>query len=244
MCVNTELFIDTYKDFYYSDWYEHRTQRERLRLGIPNNLKSANRNAETWIDEGPYHLGLFNEYALAWKSGKLIWNDNNTIGFKNNFETEDSYINSYGGLINIYEFEAYSRELEGMHLNNNNNLENFEELYDSLVRISPRSFGPVYIIASLFFESVGAYPIYDKFVHIAVKALALGINPADVYLGTNPDKHEIDKVVRMYKEYTLLLRLLFPNEIGDHPYIPRNLDRALWVYGHCTEQWNNRLNEE
>lgn len=104
------------------------------------------------------------------------------------------------------------------------------------MEISPKNIGPVYIINALFFLTGGKAPIYDVFAHKAVKALLLNISPSEVYMGGNPDKHDIDNVTAMYLEYILLLKMIFKDEVKikgkDDMFISRELDRALWVYGH------------
>lgn len=65
----------------------------------------------------------------------------------------------------------------------------------------------------------------------------LNISPDEVYMGENPDKNEVEKVVSMYREYMIMLKMVFTDYFKtrkvDAMFIPRTLDRALWVYGHA-----------
>ncbi|MCR4717308.1 MAG: hypothetical protein K5656_09010 [Lachnospiraceae bacterium] len=119
------------------------------------------------------------------------------------------------------------------------------------------NYGTVYIINHMFFLSQGAVPIYDYYAHVAVKALFMNKSPLEVYVGApgkndhpkggkglEKDKKEKIKneylAVNTLEEYMWLLNEVFPNEIhenGNVMYISRQLDRALWVYGHATKRW-------
>lgn len=89
------------------------------------------------------------------------------------------------------------------------------------------------MITLIYFLSGGKYPIYDKFAHIAVKALYMNENPKDIFVGGAPGKGNMDQAIGMYKEYCWLLKQVF----GKYD-IDRELDRALWVYGHSKKKYD------
>jgi hypothetical protein len=62
------------------------------------------------------------------------------------------------------------------------------------------------------------------------------MKPKEVFVGAAPDKTELDKVLAMYKEYVFLLEQVFGYSNSE-----RELDRALWVYGHADNQWTNGI---
>lgn len=68
----------------------------------------------------------------------------------------------------------------------------------------------------------------------------LGISPKDVYYRDIPSKKEVDSVIAMYTEYMLLLKIVFKdffeNKKKGEAFIPRELDMALWVYGHSQKE--------
>ena len=219
--------------------------KQKSILGI-NDLNGTDYNAEKKIVEEWLEFGKFDKIALAWKAGKISFKNGelSTVGF----EKDTYYINGFGGHIPKNEFEEYYNSL---------NQENQDQIikfvkendwkneYDVLNRSPATNIGPVYNINTLFFLTKGKAPIYDAFAHKAVKSLLLGIAPSEVYLGANPNKIETEKVVLMYREYMLLLKMFFPNEIhkegNDDMFISRELDRALWVYGHSIKQFEMRL---
>ncbi len=91
-------------------------------------------------------------------------------------------------------------------------------------------FGPVYIIAILFFVTQGRYPIYDQFAHIGAQAIHQDLPPGS-YVSYKP--------VQRWSDYEDYVRLL--SQIGEaccrEPkntlvVISRPVDRALWVFGH------------
>ena len=90
--------------------------------------------------------------------------------------------------------------------------------------------GPVYVITLIFFISKGKYPIYDRFANTALKSIKEGGIPKK---GDAGNSCEINK--KRYKEYMdnmeEIYKELYQNEEVDYMK-NRELDRALWVYGH------------
>ena len=179
--------------------------------------------------------GVFNEYALAWKAGRLVWSDNKP-DFKD-FYDGSNYVNGYGGKIDKSSFDDYCASIKDFDCSGE-----LRNIYKTVLGLSPYNVGPVYNITALFFLSRGKFPIYDRFAHKAVRALALDMKPSEVYIGSNPSKDEIDQVMCMYNEYMFLLKKVFPKGVSDEgttsPFISRELDQALWVYGHADKKWS------
>lgn len=254
--IDIDTFIGRYERLYYIPdscpdsykWQHYRSKEElkelythllNARLNIVS-LNASNYNAEEKVMEY-LNSSIFNEFALAWKAGKVDWKNNQLIT-TDSFQKADSYINGYGGKIDKKEFEAYCLKLEELKDEINQYVEdgNWKEAYKTVMEISPKNIGPVYNINTLFFLTGGKAPIYDVFAHKAAKALLFGISPSEVYIGGNPDKHDVDKVVAMYQEYMILLKMLFKdwfkNKQKNDMFISRELDRALWVYGHSKNE--------
>lgn len=242
-----QKFIDTYSQFYFNNRIP---DTENKLLGIPHDLKTADCNVEDWICKNRLNLEIYDKYSLAWKAGKISSINDNEPQFETNFETETCYRNDQNYNIAKNGFEHYCLNLNRLFDENNTwQIDVFPELYGKLQDKSTRNIGPVYIITSIFFKTRGRFPIYDRFVHRAIRALESEVSPDAIYLGTNPSKDDIRKVSCMYNEYIRLLRKIFPDEIykSSEMFISRELDQALWVYGHCTENWyniieNNALN--
>ena len=177
-----------------------------------------------------YVMGFFysskkiNEYVFAWKAGTLVKEDGKVKPREKNGE----YLNGYGSTINKKNLREYLDCVSNEVFSG----DNFENIYRRLIELCPpQNFGAVYIINLLFFKSGGKWPIYDKFVHKAAKALFMKKHPSQIYVGDAPNKRHIRDVVNMYSEYIWLLEILFCTKSID-----RKTDRALWVYGHATDR--------
>ena len=96
--------------------------------------------------------------------------------------------------------------------------------------------GIVYAITLLYFLTNGQYPIYDRFVHIALIAIkqfrSYGsiITEQDIRGEINLDKSkagkkDIEGIFRCYQE-------CFVKPLTELFACNRRTDRALWVYGH------------
>ncbi len=99
-----------------------------------------------------------------------------------------------------------------------------------------RGFGYVYILTVQFFITHGRFPIYDKFAHVAALAIDQGLPPA------SPPKSHVRYGLTKWSHYHSYMNLLAriknicPQCVADPPmFISRDLDRALWVYGHFFE---------
>ena len=215
---------------------EYRSLLENI-LGI-NKLNRTDYLAEQQVME-LLNKPEFNKHALAWKAGKIEY-INEELAAADSFTRGNDYINGYGGRINIEEFDNYCEYLNQKQnkkrINEQITMDHWKEAYRIALEKSPKNIGPVYIINALFFITGGKAPIYDVFAHKAVKALLLNIAPSEVYLGGNPGKNDIDNVIAMYNEYMLMLKMVFKDYFEQKKksemFISRELDRALWVYGH------------
>lgn len=253
--INADFFIDTYEYLYYEPnsipegdrWRYYgaknniEVQKEyKSKLNKILNISSLNGtdyNAEQEIEK-LLSQGIFNKYSLAWKSGRIEYEKDQLVTHES-FESDRCYRNGYGKKIEIGAFDKYCLEVEKNknqikeHITNNE----WEEAYRIVMEVSPENIGPVYNINTLFFLTGGKAPIYDSFAHKAVKAILLNISPDEVYMGENPNKNEVEKVVLMYREYMIMLKMVFTDYLktrkADAMFIPRALDRALWVYGHA-----------
>ena len=96
--------------------------------------------------------------------------------------------------------------------------------------------GPVYLITLMYFISRGNYPIYDQFAMMALKAIDAGIKPGSKveYKGLQSvvDLIDNDDPIFGYQHYIDLLNQFFKEELIKDGKPCRDVDRALWVYGH------------
>ena len=91
--------------------------------------------------------------------------------------------------------------------------------------------GSVSLIALLFFITQGELPIYDRYAEIALKAIAGNIRPGqEVRYAELPGKNDTASEIwkSRIQPYINTLEMFF----GDEWERNRDIDRALWVYGH------------
>ncbi len=216
--------IETYEQFYFvKDSY---TKKEKEVLGTI--LKNKTQYAIEEYAENVLNNSIpLDKRVFLWKAGRLqkneaICKDANSISEVRN-----------GRGHKIENADEFISEIKKMTLVKGKG--SFKVNYNSLLKISEqvklKNVGAVYLITILFFLSDKEYPIYDYFAHKAVKALYLKKKPHEVFVGAAPDKKEKDKVFAMYGEYIYLL----DHVLGYHN-IERELDRALWVYGHYKKE--------
>ncbi|HOF12966.1 MAG TPA: hypothetical protein PLZ38_08895 [Spirochaetota bacterium] len=212
--LNINQFIQYYEQYYF--------------LGTPNvGRRITNRNKTNHFIEKKIQNILqrgiaINDivFIIAWKIGAIDhglsnnrvvykYNFNNTLQFKTRFNVIDvklivNYIiNNFVTLINI---------------NNPHTL--FQNLFNN--RGLNSNFGLVYCISLIYFFTQGQYPIYDKYVHIAINA----------FLNNVPPNNQIGyQQINQWKDYINFINQL--TRIFGNQNIGRKIDRALWVYGHC-----------
>ncbi len=225
------------------EWFkEHLDEYEKAYFGIQGatNIKIRNAVERNFEDEEivlkRLNKGIIDPTVVAWKAGRL---SNKVI----DTDQERIILNGYGNPIDIDELIKYLNRIEDEKSKLNLSpvktktvleyIEQFGGCYKVLSKVCapvPKNVGAVYIINLLFFLSKGEYPIYDKFAHVALKALALGVPPCYAFVGSAPDKGEAKKVKSMYLDYVNLIASL----IGFEAYSKdRKWDRALWAYGHA-----------
>lgn len=103
--------------------------------------------------------------------------------------------------------------------------------------------GEVYIITLLYFVTKGRWPIYDQFASIAMNAMtSTEMKPYDIIKNTKlPGKNSINFSQRVtitgaYKDYLDFIKQI-QKESDYQYYASRDIDRALWAYGHTIKNW-------
>ncbi len=256
--LNAADFIKKYKKFYFENTKNEYDAKEKKDLGLQN-VRPVNKEAEDYIIDEKLKKGIYDKEVFAWKVGRIERYDDEKKEVKYNHKSfdkddkSDNYI-TIRGKVKKADFEKFSINVNSIKnitwsIENSDKID-YEEDYEIIAGKNSNyyilkekstflsGFGPVNIINAMFFVSKGIAPIYDMFAHKAIRALALDMNPCEIFMGANPDKRDVKSVMIMYKEYISLLRKRFPDYIGkDDMFIPRDLDRALWVYGHATKKY-------
>ena len=162
---------------------------------------------------------------MAWKIGKLRQADGayydgwcSSSGFYNSIKLEDLYkktIIDYESLCDLIRTEQPIKFI------------------DKIIGYKSHGIGPVYAIALLFFISKGKYPIYDRFADTAIKAIN-NKTPRWPIRGESSNCGAYDYKTN-YRSYVRDVNELYKKYYNstDVDYLSnRELDRALWVYGH------------
>lgn len=173
---------------------------------------------------------------LRWKMGRIDQKksqDSQQICLRN----MDNRFTTYSGRgkeINAEKLCFYvSNNLTGLRGERNAQI-----ILNSLMMNSSKNIGTVYLITLLYFITNGEFPIYDRYASIAVNAILNNTRLGSVIKSKElPSKNENgfkqllleEKKVSLYLEYINKLTVLF----GDRYKTNRDIDRALWVYGHC-----------
>ncbi len=252
-----KLFIDRFSKFYLNDPKVLINEKDFKYEGLPKNLNRTHPELEDYITTEKIEKGIFDAQSFAWKAGKAGWENGHFVYIKT---LPDKWVNGNGGQIKVNkEDKGFSGEDFENYLSKNridtsgydfDKAEDRKKLYLEIKKnYNLHNYGTVYIINHMFFLSKGAVPIYDRFAHIALKALFMDKSPLEVYVPSAPLKSDQRKgedengyypAVSLFEEYIWLLKEVFPSEIhknGDTMFISRNLDQALWVYGHATRRW-------
>lgn len=209
--IDQNNFIEVYQKFYFKE--NTSTSKINIRNTTP-------RSIEEYI-ENKLRQGIIDVSIVAWKAGTLDFNTQKPK-LKNG-----NYLNGYGKIIIKDRLEEYLNSIDKAVVKKALENNDLEKAYSYLLHNVPNNFGSVYIINLMYFISQGKCPIYDRFAHKALKALFFNVAPCEVYVGPAPAKSSIKDVINMYREYIALLKIVFGKSC-----ISRDLDRALWVYGH------------
>ena len=225
--LTPEQFVEKYNSSYY--------------LGQPKLVAGVSQNSKVTEDEIDHILcdGIRNQldvyHILAWKVGKIKHAESdasNRFVYASDWAgIETGVVNRYGKPLDLTNFAAYI-------VTNINQLEEMakedpQDVLECLRQNAPSGLGTVYLITLLYFISRGIWPIYDRFAMMALSAIAEGKKPGDpVKYVELPDKNsgKFHSVMDICKQtYIKQLEDIFGKEYSKD----RNVDRALWVYGHC-----------
>ncbi len=223
--ISREKFIEFYSNSYYLN------QGEKI-----SNASQSSCYVEAKID-CLLKNGIKEEKdvarILAWKIGKINHRES-ASGFeyaKDWQDAEQLRVKRYGK-----EFDL--ERLASSVVRNIGTLENKAKtdpqgVLNWLNGLGIAGMGPVYMVTLLYFISRGAYPIYDRFARKALTAICEDKNPLhdEILYKELPEKGSKrfkNLMCKEMKEYCEDLESVF----GDAYKTDRNIDRALWVYGH------------
>lgn len=231
--IEKKEFIELYSKSYYLD--EPRVKR----------VSQNSRYIEDYIDELLFDRGISCPKdvieILAWKIGKIKHRDSQNaqrfVYSKDWANVESFHVNRYGKELDLSGFVEYiATNIENLTSKAQSDPQGvLNELKENAQ--APKGIGTVYLITLLYFISKGKYPIYDRFAMMAVDAIIKDKKPGETVKYTElPDKNsfQFNQVFGLCQnEYIDKIEKIF-----GHDYLEsRDIDRALWVYGHL---FNNR----
>lgn len=90
----------------------------------------------------------------------------------------------------------------------------------------------MYIITLLYFISHGQYPIYDRFAWKAIQAICDDKKPGDVINALELPAKNTRAFDTVFDTYMIPYIEKLKSVFGATYQESRDVDRALWVYGH------------
>ena len=236
--ITKEEFVENFSKCYFiSDRYD-----DRFNL-------NTNKSSKYVEDEicNVLHNGVKNtldvKKILAWKIGKIKHYDSKKaeeIIYAADWQGKDNLCaKRYGRKMDLTDLADYIcnnfEELRNTAVDKPQHVLNL--LNDVLNEHRIRGIGTVYLLALLFFISNGEYPIYDRFAVKAVNAIK-NKNAIPEKKGFLPDPIELP--YRNSAEFSSIMCTKMNDYINDLQSIfgeeyktNRDIDRALWVYGHA-----------
>ena len=255
--ANVREFIEYYNACYFTDCadkvpYETYTRGKR---SVGKNSKFVENLIEKILKKDPrYFTDSDIALILAWKMGKIThtqsqdklilhgdWKE--VLG---DYSNEDGFstwngepIKRYGEKSNVTLDIKKIADYLCKNISELNDLvgeNSIQAALDKLIKENWQCIGPVYLITLLYFISNNQHPgvcqIYDRFAMRALLAIKNNILINNtVECGELPDKRckKCSQIVtERMKKYACLLKDIF----GDEYKCNRDIDRALWVYGH------------
>ena len=172
-------------------------------------------------------------HILAWKLGKIKHKESDsTFVYAKDWKYAEQYnVFRYKKVFDIKKIseyiETYICELEAEAKNNP------QKVLCELRDLNVDGIGTVYLITLLYFISRGEYPIYDRFAMMSVQAILNNQKPGDIVIVKELPEKSSSKFNCVFEErmnpYIENLKAIF----GEAYKETRDIDRALWVYGHC-----------
>ena len=229
--INKEQFIKMYSDAYYTG----KVDGDRI-PGLNKNSKYIEEEIEKLLNNGfDNEIDLIR--IIAWKMGKIrlsLSEEKREFCYCKDWAIDEKSgyfkITRYGKDFSVQPMIDYIVENKEELFETNNPQIILNNLRDN----STNGIGTVYLITLLYFISKANYPIYDKFAWLALKAIMNNENPT-ITKGFKYKELPIKDSVGFdclceneYADYILDIKSVF----GDEYKTNRDIDRALWVYGH------------
>lgn len=223
--IDRDAFVKKYGNSYYID-------RPRY---IPR-VGQSSRTIEDYMDEllkNGVKEPLDVVRILAWKLGKIKHSES-----KNGFVYAKDWKNA-----ERFEAYRYNRPLDirtiSEYIANNITcledaaIEDPQKVLCELRDLNITGLGTVYLITLLYFISRGKYPIYDRFAWMAIQAICGDKKPGEAVAVTELPWKNSHAFERVFDTYMVPFMEQLESVFGTACQECRDVDRALWVYGHA-----------
>lgn len=235
---NVKEFINTYNKSYYLD-------EKRIVPGVSQTSRFIEDEIDCLLKRG-IKTKEDVVHIMAWKMGKVKHKDSQEESEKagkvkfvyaskwegaENFDAgRNPTVQRYGKDFNLGELATYVAEhITELEVQAKDDP---QSVLDKLKNQNISGLGPVYLITLLYFISRGKYPIYDQFAVFALEAISGGKKPGDkVEFHALPDKSSKRFGAIMQTEMKSYINSIM-SIFGSAYWENRDIDRALWVYGH------------
>ena len=223
--ISSDAFVRMYADSYYIG-------NEKLCTRASQSSRYTEQEIDRILREGikAKHDVV---HILAWKIGKIKHKDST-----DKFVYAKDWVGAELFEVSLYNNKFDIEKVSGYISGNIARLETQAETdpqggLNDLKALNIYGIGTVYLITLLYFISRGKHPIYDRFAKMAVDAIIGDKRPGEAIVYNElPDKKS-NKFDTLFKDhlsdYSSNLYSIFKDEYKEN----RDIDRALWVYGHC-----------
>ena len=235
--IDKQSFIQKYNAYYYTG-LSHKNYfyaNHDDYVIVPKNSPAAEIYMEHLLYKGcETYIDVCN--VLAWKFGMIDYEETekrNIIVWKSGWKTKNYAKTCWGKIFNIQKVAEVVLEINRKPFLDDQKIIDImgtEFRYENGI-------GPTYMLTLLYFIRHGQFPIYDQFADRAVQAIMCGVKPANTIerMIVLPAKTEpaFNELIKQLNPFKTIIEVLF----GEEYYLSRNIDRALWVYGHAKKEW-------
>ena len=159
---------------------------------------------------------------LAWKLGKIKHSESkNGVVYAKDWKNAERF-----------EVYRYNRPLDIRTISEciSNNITRLEETAMIAASSAVMIF---FFISLLYFISRGKYPIYDRFAWMAIQAICGDKKPGEAVVVTELPWKNSHAFERVFDTYMVPFMEQLESVFGTVYQECRDVDRALWVYGHA-----------
>ena len=222
--ITLERFITLYGDSYYLD-------KERYVPGVSQSSRYTEDEIDRLLREG-IKCELDVIHILAWKIGKIRHAESKSrFCYSKDWSNAESFrANRYGKEFDLKTISQYIvKNIESLE---DQAKSNPQKVLNDLRDINIKGLGSVYLVTLLYFISRNTFPIYDRFAKMAIDAIETGLKPGSSVCYCELPTKDSKEFGHIMDDYIYPYQKKLETQFGDKYREGRDVDRALWVYGH------------